>query len=785
MQEKPHVEFGFGRFRLPSLIVILFAAFLAAGPAVAQDAGGGAKPTPELSAEKAKALADALRDPATREALLQALENVGTSAETVSGETDVAGAADNAETEVRTGGGQRSFGRRIAELTSATVESVVDRLTVFAAQLSNAPRALSWVQGDAATVVVDALIELAIIIAVTVALFITLRRIAKRFDRRLGYKADLAGFGRTAVLIVGSVIVDASVVVVSWAIGYAVATLAIGEFGQIGIRQSLYLNAFLIVELIKVALRAVLSPNTSGLRPVDLPDKGAKTLYLWLNVAISILGYGQMLIVPIVSQQVSWLAGQGVGLIVSALAVMVMIALVVSSRKRVASWLLSARHMQMGPALLRFAARNWHVPVLAYLGVLFLIVVARPGDVLLPVIGASMQILAAIVVGAIAISAISRSIRAGVRLPSDVNQRLPLLERRLNAFVPVALTIVRIVIFVAVMLFSLHTVDVIDLHGWLVGQVGAQVTGTIVSVLLVLLGAFAVWLAFSSWIDFRLNPDFGTVPSARERTLLTLARNALSIIVFAVTTMFVLSEIGIDIAPLIASAGVIGLAIGFGAQKLVQDIITGVFIQFENAMNVGDVVSVGGVTGTVERLTIRSVSLRDIHGAFHIIPFSSVDMVTNNMRGFGHYVCDMGVAYREDVEKAKQAMFDAFEELRGMDQWKAAIMEDMTWFGVQSFAADAVVLRSRIKCMPGQQWGVGRAYNAILKRIFDERGIEIPFPHRTLYFGEDTKGEAPPMRIQIVREPRQAPPKPAPLADDASDATDISREPGTVVSNPS
>lgn len=143
----------------------------------------------------------------------------------------------------------------------------------------------------------------------------------------------------------------------------------------------------------------------------------------------------------------------------------------------------------------------------------------------------------------------------------------------------------------------------------------------------------------------------------------------------------------------------------------------------------------------MERLTIRSVSLRDVHGAFHIIPFSSVDMVTNFMREFGQYVCDMGIAYKENVEDAKIAMQDAFEELRADEKWGQEILEDMTWFGVTTFGDSAVTVRSRIKCAPGKQWGVGRAYNAILKRVFDERGIEIPFPHQTIYFGE-TKEDA-------------------------------------------
>jgi len=194
---------------------------------------------------------------------------------------------------------------------------------------------------------------------------------------------------------------------------------------------------------------------------------------------------------------------------------------------------------------------------------------------------------------------------------------------------------------------------------------------------------------------------------------------------------------------------VLGLAIGFGSQKLVQDIITGIFIQFESAINVGDVITVSGTTGTVERLTIRSVSLRDLHGAYHIIPFSSVDMVTNFMRDFAYFVCDMGVAYRENTDEVRDAMMDAFDELAGDDAVASKLLGRMEWMGVTTFGDNAVTVRTRLKTRPGAQWATGRAYNAIVKRIFDERGIEMPFPHRTIYFGEDKNGEAPAAKIDV------------------------------------
>ena len=282
---------------------------------------------------------------------------------------------------------------------------------------------------------------------------------------------------------------------------------------------------------------------------------------------------------------------------------------------------------------------------------------------------------------------------------------------------------------------------------------------TLVSAALILLLSFAVWLALTSWVDYRLNPEWGSVPTSRESTLLGLLRNAVTVALVVVTLMFVLSEIGIDIAPLIASAGVIGLAIGFGAQKLVQDVIGGIFIQLENAMNVGDVVTVAGTSGVVERLTVRSVSLRDLQGVYHVIPFSSVDMVSNAMREFAFVVADIGIAYRESVDDAKQAMFDAFAKLQEDPASGPSIIGDLQWLGVDSLGESSVNLRARIKTLPGQQWSVGRAYNEALKRVFDARGIEIPFPHRTLYFGESKAGDAPKAHIAISAPAPEAEPK--------------------------
>ncbi|WP_208999849.1 mechanosensitive ion channel domain-containing protein [Stappia sediminis] len=687
---------------------------------------------------------DVLRDDQKRQVLIESLEAA------TSGDT----AKDAGPTKIEEV--PLTFGRKIADYTQQASETALAQAHSFWQHLKGAPAALSALDSDQIGVILDALKDLALVIITTYAIFIALRTLAKRIYQSIGRVASSYDALKTLALALGSTVIDIGVVILAWAGGYLITLLFFGEFGSIGIRQTLYLNAFLIVELIKVALRFVLSPTTGDLRLIPVGDAAARTMTRGFTAIISILGYGQLLVVPIFNQNVSFAAGRAVSVLLALAAISVAATMTLRFRREVTAWLIEKSEGMVRSGFLRALARRWHWGALAYLAFLAAIVLAQPGGVLIPVLYASFQVLAGFIVGFALSGWIAGTVSRGIELPQSLNERLPLLERRLNTFIPQALTVLRFMILIGVTVFALHTIGLIDATGWLQSQIGVRATSALVTVAMILIVAFAVWLALSSWVDYRTNPEFGTVPSAREQTLLTLLKNAATIAIIVMTLMFALSEIGINIAPLIASAGVLGLAIGFGAQKLVQDIITGVFIQLDNAINVGDVITVGGMTGTVEKLSVRAVGLRDVHGSYHIIPFSSVDMVTNFMRDYAYHVCDMGVAYREDHDEARQAMFDAFEILRDDREYSHEVLGDMEWFGVQALGDSAVVLRSRIKTRPGKQWAIGRAYNGILKKVFDERGIEIPFPHQTIYFGEDKKGKAPPAHIRFSEENAEA-----------------------------
>lgn len=536
------------------------------------------------------------------------------------------------------------------------------------------------------------------------------------------------------------------------------ATNPEGQATQVQIN---YLGAFIFVELVRTGFRFLTSPHSSDLRLLPIPDKGARTLQLFASISIVFLGYGQLVVAAAVTDATSVFVGRAFSSLLGIISVLFVIAAVLVKRQEVAEWLRRNEGDGAIDQAMGEVADRWHYPVLTYLIILLLIVSTSTGNVLLPLMTSTLQFLAILFVGYVLASLVRDTSTRRLRLPKIISGQLPMLETRLNQLMPAFLTVIRLLIIVCAIFLALGTIDILAPYRIFSSDIGAAVMSGLVGAIIVGLIAILLYLSMSSWVDYKLNPFVGEAPTPRMITLLTLLRNAITIVIVVVALMLALSQLGLDIGPLLASAGVLGLAISFGAQRMVEDIITGIFIQLENAMNVGDVVDVGGVVGTVEKLTVRSVTLRDVKGVVHMIPFSSANMISNYMRDFSYYVCDMGVAYREDIEEAKTAMFDAFEELQKDEEQSRFIIAELEWFGLNMFDASAIVLRARIKTAPGKQWGVGRAYNAILKRVFDERGIEIPFPHQTLYFGEDRKGNAPPVQVVLhTSEPEASKSKP-------------------------
>lgn len=233
----------------------------------------------------------------------------------------------------------------------------------------------------------------------------------------------------------------------------------------------------------------------------------------------------------------------------------------------------------------------------------------------------------------------------------------------------------------------------------------------------------------------------------RIETLARVFRYVATVVISLVAGMLALSEMGISIAPILGAAGVVGIAVGFGAQSLVKDFFNGLFILLENQIRQGDVVEVAGKSGLVEDMTLRYVSLRDYEGSVHYIPNGLITTVTNKSRGYAYAVIDLGIAYRENVEEVFEVMREVAARLRNDEQYGSKILEDLDIAGVQNWGDSAVVLRCRFKTAALEQWGVRREFLRRMKEAFDARGIEIPYPHLTIYAGQDKQGNAAAFRI--------------------------------------
>lgn len=245
----------------------------------------------------------------------------------------------------------------------------------------------------------------------------------------------------------------------------------------------------------------------------------------------------------------------------------------------------------------------------------------------------------------------------------------------------------------------------------------------------------------------RISQRMGDVEQQkRAATIGRVFRYIVSVVVSLMAGILILSELGVSIAPILGAAGVVGLAIGFGAQSLVKDYFTGFFILLENQLTTGDVVEIAGKSGLVEDVTLRFVRLRDYSGNVHYVPNSLITTVTNMSRGFAQAVVDVGVAYREDTDHVFDVMRGVSREMRSDLAFESKILDDLEIAGVESWADSAVVLRCRFKVVPLEQWGVRREFLRRLKKAFDARGIEIPFPHLTIYAGTGKDGTAPPFR---------------------------------------
>lgn len=705
------------------------------------------------------ALADLLENETSRQALIDELRTLDAA------RTEVAAPPGQQQQAPPPGANEQSaepvsFARRLAQTTTNVADNLgsgFQALLGAAAVLTGTDQvagatidtaALASAAGQLVVLVIGTFVVFFILRALAAPIYRALSERCARGSRKLVMLRTLAG-----VLVAG--VIDLIIVALAYVAGGLIATFLVGESGTLATRLSLFLNAFLIVELVKAGLRMLFAARYDNLRLVPASAAQAQYVNRFLAILAGWIGYGMLLLVPIINFNLSPALGSSVGTLIM-LAALIYTAVVVFRKRAVLRARLFAKAEQSsgpGRVLLRLLGWAWHWLALLYALVVFGVTVLNPAAALPFVAMATAKTVVYVGIGLLLGVILGQLIGRDIRFSERLNSRVPHLQGRINRYVPALLKTLRALILILVVVLSLDAWHVYDLAAWYATDIGARTVAAVLHILLILVIAGLVWIGLASLVEQRLSPKPGAHPSAvaRAATLLGLFHTTLAIAIIIMTAMIVLSEVGINIAPLIAGAGVLGLAVGFGAQKLVQDVITGVFIQLENAMNTGDFVTAGGVSGTAERVGIRSVALRDMHGTYHIVPFSSVGTVSNFTREYANHVGEYGIAYRENIDGAIQQLEAAFEELKAGPQGPE-ILAPISVAGVIALADSSVNIRVIIKTTPGNQWAVGRAYNRLVKIYFDKAGIEIPFPHTTLYFGQDRTGSAPPANLRVMQQ---------------------------------
>ena len=527
-------------------------------------------------------------------------------------------------------------------------------------------------------------------------------------------------------------------------------------------------NAAVVVGVILAAARmiCVVGISLPGHPFVD-PETG-HYLYIWIRrIAISGV-YGYFILEASLLMGMPYAVYAFLLKILGLVITVLLVALILQNKKDVADWLqrvpqepekqpeilagfkTKRRGFSAAGAYLNRFAAGWHViAVIFVVGFYGAWVLEIEGGMAFLITGIVMT-LVVIVLAAILVRLVHHGVERLFYIREDVKTVYPGLEERVNRYQPFVRNILSGVVCV-ISAFAILEAWGLGTLGWLFSPVGGAVIAELAAIVLIVGGAFLLWEVVNIFIERSLARETaaGDAAGTRKLTLLPLMKNVVRISLVLIVSMLVLSQLGINIGPLLAGAGVIGLAIGFGAQSLVRDVITGAFILMENAVSVGDWVEAGGHSGTVERMTVRTMTLRDLAGTVHVIPFGDVTTVTNYNRDYGYALIDAGVAYREDYGEVVQALQDVAAELRKDEQWGDYITGDLEVFGMNNLGDSSVEIRVRIKTRPMGQFAVRRAFLARMKYIFDERGIEIPFPHRRVWFGVAKDGTAPPMRLAM------------------------------------
>ena len=534
--------------------------------------------------------------------------------------------------------------------------------------------------------------------------------------------------------------------------GTSLGTLATTRFATRTV-----LEAYVFCRVVLCVMRMLVAPRQPKLRLINVSTGGARfTVRLtWVVVAISAFGHalGQigLMLGMYPSAELAWLK------LVALVVHLILIAAVLRVRAPV------ARRLRVPPgrtgvlATLRNRfAQQWHLIAIFWLVASWLVWAAEVQG------GFSKLVQFFLVTTGVFVGArlVAILLLGGVdrlfRLGPDALHGYPGLEQRASFYYPVVRRLTGVLIAALTALALLEVWGFAPLEWFASSRLGSQALTALVLIVLTVLLAVVAWEAANAAIERhlgRLTHNEQSGRAARLRTLLPFLRTTLLVAILIIVVLTVMSQIGVNIAPLLAGAGVIGIAVGFGSQKLVQDLITGLFLLLENAMQVGDWVTVAGLSGTVETLSIRTIRLRAGDGSIHIIPFSSVTTVNNTNRDFAYAAVSVGVAYKEDTDRVSDELGSIVAAMRDDPLFRNQILSDFSLWGVDQLGDFAVTIKGQVQTTASGRWPVQREINRRIKKRFEALGIEIPFPVHTVLVGEATPPDRSPRHTDAAVPP--------------------------------
>jgi moderate conductance mechanosensitive channel len=723
---------GWGRFPLV-VCLLLLPALLPLQRAAAQEQAG--QPA-AMSDRDIDALVTTLEDPAAREKLIQQLKALK--------------AAQPKEPQTVAPEG---LGAILLASLSERVRQVSDALVTTATAILDLPQLVTWTIAQLSDREVrerwfEVVLKIGIILIAAWAAELLALRLLRRPLRILEGRT-VTSFWLRFPLAAARLLLEVLPIAAFVAVAYGV--LPVTKPTQVTRLVALALiNANVISRAIGAITRTILSPKAAGLRLLPVTDETANYIVIWVRrlTVISVYGYvlAEAALLLGLAAEVYGLLLRAIGLLVAVM----LIVLVLQNRATVKDWLQGRAESGALTGLRHRIAEIWHFLAIAYIFAVYVVWALDIAGGFQFLLRATILTIVVVALVRFATAGLRRLVARGFALSMELKVRFPGLEARVNRYLPFLETVLHGAVY---FFFGVALLEIWGLHAfsWLTSDFGRRVFGSLVTIAIILFVAMILSELVNAMVERYLRRRQSQWQDAernvRMRTLMPLLRNAFRVLLVVMVALIVLSELGINIAPLLAGAGVVGLAIGFGAQTLVKDVITGIFILVEDTIAIGDVIDLDGRSGVVEAMTIRSIRLRDAAGAVYTVPFSAVATVKNMTKDFAYAVFDIGVSYREDIDRVMTIVREIGDSLRSDPSFQRSILEPIEVMGIEQFTDVTIKLRARIKTRPMRQWDVAREFNRRLQCAFNEKGIEVALPERIVHhrWEQPPAGDAPPV----------------------------------------